>query len=216
MISHIIFDLDGVLCDLVEVHRDAFNDALSKICNYKILGDEFWKYYNGLPSRTKLKMLINRGILQPEDQDKVWTLKQSRTFERIKKDLKLDHDKIKLHEYLKLNGYVLACVSNSILRTILLALTTTGQHNFMGLILGNESFGNNPKPHPYCYNLAIQELDVDKEKVLIVEDSEKGIMAARASGAHVWEVKNAKDVTLENTIKVLSKLNKRSQNESDQ
>jgi len=209
MIEHIIFDLDGVLCDLVEVHRDAFNDALSAVCDYKIVGDEFWKYYNGLPSKTKLSMLINRGIIKPEDQETVWSLKQNKTFDRIEKDLKIDWEKITLHKYLKLKGYTLSCVSNSILRTIILALKTTGQYDYMNLILGNESFGGNPKPHPFCYNLAILKLKVDREKVLIVEDSEKGIMAARASGAHVWEVKNATEVTLKNIKKVLNNLNEK-------
>ena len=213
MIKGIIFDLDGVLCDLVEVHRDAFNDALAQVCDYKIQENEFWKYYNGLPTKTKLKMLINRGIIKPEDQNYIWSLKQNTTFARIVDNLKIDQEKIKLHETLIQGGYTLACVSNSILKTIILALKTTGQHDFMNLILGNESFGNKPKPHPYCYNLAMQHLKMNKENVLIVEDSDKGIRAARASGAHVWEVKNAEEVTLKNITKVLNNLNKRGNNE---
>ena len=126
---------------------------------------------------------------------------------KIQHNLKKDRKKIKLHKYLKLNRYTLACVSNSILRTITMALKVTGQCDYMDLILGNESFGKKPKPHPYCYNIAMQELKMDKKNVLIVEDSEKGIMSARASGAHVWEVSNATEVTLKNITKILNKLN---------
>jgi beta-phosphoglucomutase-like phosphatase (HAD superfamily) len=208
MIKHIIFDLDGVLCDLVEVHRNAFDDSLSAVCNYKITDNEFWKYYNGLPTKTKLLMLINRGIIEPKDIDTIWSLKQEKTFHRIQKDLKIDNGKKEMHHFLKMNDYILACVSNSILKTILLALAVTGQYGYMDLILGNESFGTTPKPHPYCYNLAMKEMNIKKENVLIVEDSEKGILAARASGAHVWEVKNTKEVTLKNIIKILDKINK--------
>lgn len=208
MIKCIIFDLDGVLCDLVEAHRNAFDDALAMVSDYKIPEKEFWKYYNGLPTNTKLDMLINRGIIKPEDKDVIWSIKQAKTTKRIENDLEIDYKKIQLHKYLKINNYTLACVSNATLATVTRSLAITGQYEYMDLLLGNESFDNKPKPDPYCYDLAMKRLNMEKKKVLIVEDSDKGIRAARYSGAHVWEVENAKEVTKNNITKVLNKLNK--------
>lgn len=206
MIKAILFDLDGVLCDLVNVHGNAFNAALSKTCNYTINDYEFCKYYNGIPSKTKLSILINRGILNPNEVQHVWELKQGLTVEKIKEQLKPDIEKIELHKKLKSKNLTLACVSNSIRQTIDLALQSTGQLEYMDLILSNENFGNKPKPNSFCYNLAIDFLFLDKNEVLIVEDSEKGIMAARGSGAHVLEVKDSTEVNILNIMGTLERL----------
>ncbi len=198
MIKCIIFDLDGVLCDLVQVHRHALDSALLEICGYTISEYEFWRYYNGIPSNVKLQMLVNRGILDPKDKEKVWKLKQDNTINAIKSCLSLDTQKIELHTYLRSKNYKLICVSNSIRNTIELALRQTGQLEFMEFFLGNEDFGIKPKPDPYCYCLAIEKIKLNTQECLIIEDSEKGITAAIKSGAHVLEVKNPKYVTIEN------------------
>lgn len=202
--------MDGVLCELVEVHRDSFNDALAEVCDYKVVGNEFWKYYNGLPTRTKLAMLVNRGIIHPNDVEKVWSYKQDKTFIRIETNLSIDEQKIELHKFLKKKGYLLACVSNSIIKTINLALKVTGQLEYMDLVLGNEIFKDKPKPNPYCYTLAMNKLNLEKNETLIVEDSEKGIISARMSGANVLEVADPTEVTIENVINKIDSLDKRS------
>ena len=51
------------------------------------------------------------------------------------------------------------------------------------------------KPDPEMYNLAITRFGVSAEEVLIVEDNENGLRAARASGAHVLAVSGVQDVT---------------------
>ena len=38
------------------------------------------------------------------------------------------------------------------------------------------------------------------EETLIVEDSEVGIQAAKASGANVWQIKNCAELNLDNMI----------------
>lgn len=206
MIKSIIFDLDGVLCDLVQVHRKALDSALLEVCGYTISEYEFWRYYNGIPSNVKLQMLINRGILKPKDKDKVWQLKQDRTCEMINTVLSLDYQKIDLLKKLKEN-YILSCVSNSIKNTIEIALSVTGQLPYIDLILSNEDFGDKPKPDSFCYSLAMNKLKCCKNECLIIEDSEKGISAARGSGAHVLEVENPSKVTLDNILRKISHVN---------
>jgi beta-phosphoglucomutase-like phosphatase (HAD superfamily) len=209
MIKCIIFDLDGVLCDLVQVHRKALDLALLSTCGYTIKEDEFWRYYNGIPSNVKLNMLVNRGILDPKDKDRVWNLKQDNTIHAIKECLFEDKQKIELHRFLKSEKYNLICVSNSIRNTIELALKQTGQLEFMDFFLGNEDFGIKPKPDPYCYNYAMNKIKLNKEECLIIEDSEKGITAAIKSGAFVLEVENPSKVTIENIIRKIKDANNR-------
>ena len=71
----VIFDMDGVLCELVQVHRHAFDIGIKEICGHKITEENFWKYYNGIPSNVKLNMLVNRGILNKNDIEKAWQIK---------------------------------------------------------------------------------------------------------------------------------------------
>jgi HAD superfamily hydrolase (TIGR01509 family) len=209
MIHAIIFDLDGVLCDLVQVHRKALDKALSEVCGYTIKEEEFWKYYNGIPSNVKLNMLVNRGILNPNDKEKVWKLKQENTVESLNECLQYDTQKISVLRYLKTDGLDLVCVSNSIRKTIEIALERTGQSEFMKFILGNEDFGEKPKPDPFCYKLAISKLLLTPKECLIVEDSEKGISAARGSGANVLEVENPEGVTLDNIYRMIKNANRK-------
>ena len=77
-------------------------------------------------------------------------------------------------------------------------LESTGQFEFFDLIITNEMVENN-KPHPDCYNLAVDKLNIDPENCMIVEDSPKGLEAAHSSVVpNVWHVPNSKQVTLEN------------------
>jgi HAD superfamily hydrolase (TIGR01509 family) len=55
------------------------------------------------------------------------------------------------------------------------------------------------KPHPDCYNFAVEKLGVDPIRCLCVEDSPKGIAAARSSVIpNLWIVENPLDVNLDN------------------
>ena len=89
----IIFDLDGVLIDSKTIHFDALNQALSQIDPaYVITSEEQQNIYEGLPTKSKLKLLNkNKGV--PEEKfETIWSMKQditSRMFSSIDKDLEL-------------------------------------------------------------------------------------------------------------------------------
>ena len=59
------------------------------------------------------------------------------------------------------------------------------------------------KPNPDCYLLAIKKLNLFLDEVLIIEDSDIGYQAAKASGANVFRVKNSKEVNLNNIKGIL-------------
>jgi beta-phosphoglucomutase-like phosphatase (HAD superfamily) len=205
MIKAIAFDLDGVLINMVEPHYQSLNKALKEICNYEINREEQDNYYNGISTKAKLNILENRGILNSKDKDIVWNKKQNYTIEIIKK-FPIDNVKINMCSKLKLSGYKIACVSNSIQMTLDLMLKQIGIINYFDLILGNENFGEQIKPSPFPYRLCMSKLELFPNEVLIVEDSPKGIMSAKRSGAFVWEVKNQDEVTLENITTKLIEL----------
>lgn len=201
MIKGILFDLDGVLCDLVKAHERAFKQAVFETTSYCFNAYECNHYYNGLPTTVKLRILISRGILEERDEKKVWVKKQELTSNYLSENLFFDKEKVEMLIWLKEQKYKIGCVSNAIYKTIETALFLTGQIGYMDLILGNEEFGKFPKPDPHGYNKAMNILGLRPKQVLIIEDSPKGVLAAKRSMAFVKEVANPFEVTVDNIRK---------------
>src|SRR5208282_798968 len=197
MIKCIAFDLDGVLIWMVEAHYESLNKALKEICGYEINRKEQDNYYNGVSTKVKLDILENRGIINNKDRDIIWRKKQEYTVEVINK-FSTDKIKIEMCKLLKLHGYMIVCVSNSIQMTLELMLKQIGIIKYFDLILGNEQFGSKIKPSPFPYELVMSKLSLSPKEILIVEDSPIGIMSAKRSNAYVWEVKNPDEVTYKN------------------
>ena len=204
MIKAILYDLDGVLVDATEWHYDSFNDALREICGFEISRLEHIRTFNGLPTNKKLEILYGENRVKKKDFDAIWELKQKKTNEIIEKTATIDETKRRLHEGTK--SFKKICVTNSIRQTALLMLKNTGQLSFMEHVISNEDV-NKPKPDPEGYVKSMLHLKLDPSECLVVEDSEKGIQAAKKSKAHVYEVKGYHDVTLENVLKTINRFN---------
>ena len=63
-----------------------------------------------------------------------------------------------------------------------------------------------PKPYPEIYTKAIEKLGVAPDAVLIVEDNQHGLEAARASQAHVHQVGGPQDVNWVGIEKAIARL----------
>ena len=192
----VLFDLDGVLVDACDWHYEALNRALKEVAYYEISRQDHYEKYNGLPTLTKLSMLNDMGVITDEDVRKISDVKQEHTIKVIEELCKRDQSKIKLMKALKDNDYEIAVVTNSIRMTATLMLANSGVLPFVDLLISNEDTDRN-KPYPDPYIIAIHLLNSSHNKTIIVEDSPKGIKAAKDSGAHVLEVKDATEVNLE-------------------
>ena len=192
----VLFDLDGVLVDACDWHYEALNRALKEVAYYEISRQDHYEKYNGLPTLTKLSMLNDMGLITDEDVRKISDVKQEHTIKVIEELCKRDQSKIELMKALKDNDYEIAVVTNSIRMTATLMLANSGVLPFVDLLISNEDTDRN-KPYPDPYIIAIHLLNSSHNKTIIVEDSPKGIKAAKDSGAHVLEVKDATEVNLE-------------------
>jgi len=200
-IQAVFFDLDGVLVDACEWHYRALNKALSDVLGYEIPYEEHLVKYNGLPTAVKLHML---GI-EKETAIKIENIKQDITLDIIKQNAKVMPEKQLLHQYLKDKGIKIGCVTNSIKKTATAMLQQTGQYEFMDLLISNEDIQKN-KPFPDCYDTAVKKLMINPFNCLCVEDSPKGIQAAKASCIpNLWVVKNPSEVTIENFNKIIER-----------
>lgn len=199
MIEAILFDLDGVLVDACDWHYESLNSALISSGYNPISREDHIEKFNGLPTKVKLSML---GIPDSESK-KINDLKQKFTIDIITNKASLMQEKIEMHQYLKSKNIKIGCVTNSIRETTEHMLKSTGQFEYMDIIITNEDVKKN-KPYPDCYNLAIQKLEIDPQNIMCVEDSEKGIQAAVASLAgHLFVVNDTHEVNINTIMKEL-------------
>jgi len=206
MIKLVIFDLDGVLVDIKDVHYDSLNLALNDAGEeFAISRSEHLSMFDGLKTYEKLKKItVLKGLSESLYED-IWKAKQKYTVESLQK-IELNQEITSLIKKLSEDGYKIACCSNSIRRTVLTVLSKLGIIEYFDFILSNEDVENG-KPHPEMYWRAISEAKCLAEETLIIEDSPYGLVAAQISQSHVLRVRDSSEVTCENIFSKIMSIN---------
>jgi len=207
-IKAILFDMDGVLIEAKDWHYEALNKALD-LFGLPISRYEHLVTYDGLPTVRKLEMLsLERGLPRGlhrflNDIKQRYTLEIA--FARCKP--------VFYHEYalsrLKAEGYIIAVCSNSVRKSIEVMMEKAALLKYVDFILSNQDVTHS-KPHPEMYLKAIKRTGLQADECLIVEDNEKGIKAAYASGGHVLEVASIEDVNFQNITLRIREIEKES------
>jgi beta-phosphoglucomutase len=195
MIKHIIFDLDGVLLDAVEIHQIAFIEAYNKITKKELSIEQHFNELNGLPTKTKLEKL---GIFDQSIVEKISGLKQELTLRELHK-INEDIELLGICAILKTKKYKLSCASNSIRDTVYVALRRLGILRFFNHVVSNQDV-KQPKPSPECYFQCILHNMVGVDETLVIEDSPVGAKAIELSGCYGLMVKNRAQLTLEKIL----------------
>lgn len=193
MIKAVLFDMDGVLIDARHWHYDALNKALSHF-GYRISHDDHSSTFDGLPTRDKLKILSSSRGLPAGLHDSINKLKQAYTAEISYQKCKPTFNHLYALTRLKDDGYKLAVCSNSIRKTIDQMMTLSGLKDYIEFFLSNEDVFLG-KPDPEIYLKAMSMLELNPEECVIIEDNQHGILAAKASGAHLLAVPDPSYVT---------------------
>lgn len=197
-IKAVIFDMDGVLIEAKDWHYEALNKALA------LFGMEISRYdhlvtYDGLPTKKKLEMLSTERGLPLELHEFINDMKQQYTMEIVYARCKPRFH----HEYalsrLKQEGFKLAVASNSIRQSVQVMLQQAALLDYLEMFLSNQDVKIG-KPDPEIYTKVIQRLSLSPQECLVVEDNEKGILAAKASGAWLMEVASVEDVNYQNIM----------------
>jgi HAD superfamily hydrolase (TIGR01509 family) len=191
----VIFDLDGVLTDACEWHRIALNMALEEIAGLSITLEDHHTTFNGIPTKKKLSILADQGAVDKKDFDTIFSLKQKNTIKLINEQASHRPEKVEMVEELRKRGIHVACFTNSIRETAELMLRKTGILHMLESVVTNEDVVN-PKPDPEGYLRLVEEFNVLKKNVIIVEDSPKGLQAAWNSGCRVIQVKDPNEVSI--------------------
>lgn len=195
-IKAIIFDMDGVLIEAKDWHYEALNKAL-ELFGISISRYEHLTIYDGLPTKRKLEILSLESDLPRELHSFLNEMKQQYTMELVYTKCKPRF----IHEYalssLKSRGYQLAVASNSVRKTVEVMMEKSCLAQYLNVMI-SASDVMKPKPDPEIYLAAMSKLQINPNECLIVEDNDNGIRAAKASGAHVLEVRDVFDVNLSN------------------
>ncbi len=192
MVKAIIFDLDGVLVDATDWHYEALNDAL-KLFGYELGLEEHLTTYNGLPTIEKLRLMSERKGLPSGLHEIIRTMKRKFTDEKVRQLCVPSHEKEIMLTNLKKKGYKLACASNAQKYSVMHMLRSAGIEHFFDLNIGNDE-GLKPKPAPDIYLASFKLLKISPNEVVVIEDAQHGIEAAKKSGAKVIAVRGFEDV----------------------
>lgn len=175
MIKHILFDCDGVLIDTEIVAAEVVTNWLNSE-NVLITIEEFIKDYTGKTFTDIINILKENGSLKP-DLDVTQVVPKFDAF--IRENQRPIHG---VRDMLNSLTIPRSVVSNSDKDYVALALEKLEiTHHFEGRIYSAEMVSKG-KPDPAVYTLALSELSLSKEEVIVVEDSVSGVIAAKAAG----------------------------------
>lgn len=187
MYQAIIFDMDGVIFDTEDFYlerRKQFLDnhglSIAHMEAKEFIGGNLQQVWQKLLSQNTVK--LDAEVVQEnyESYKEEYPAPYSELlFPQVKLTLKQLRDR----------GYKLALASNSQTRDVHWALTSSEIMSYFDIVLGREDVVN-AKPNPEIYQKAAQLLEIDKEAILVVEDSEKGIAAAKEAGITVLAIKD--------------------------
>jgi beta-phosphoglucomutase len=190
----VIFDMDGVLIDARDWHYDALNEALAYF-GTEITRDEHLSEFDGLPTKTKLEMLTQRGRLPGSIHGVINAIKQERTLRQAAQYCFPNVEHLVLLGWLKSNGFKLAVATNSIRDSSTTMLKFAGVLPLLDVLVTNQDVSK-PKPYPEIYLKAAELLGVEPSRTLVIEDHEYGVQAATAAGCRVIRVDGPHQVNL--------------------
>jgi HAD superfamily hydrolase (TIGR01509 family) len=177
MIRALLWDNDGVLVDTEPLYFRATRDCLAEIGVELTL--EHFSDLSLRQGRSCFDLAADRGLAAAELED----LRRRRNH-RYAELLRLGVDPMPgVRECLeRLHGTrPMAIVTSSNPDHFALAHARTGLAGFFELVLTNADY-RHTKPHPEPYLTAAERLGVDPASCLVIEDSERGLRAARAAG----------------------------------
>ena len=172
----IIFDFDGVIVNSEPLWFKAAILSLDEL-NIKYNKKITYKQTIGMVSENVWKLLIKDKISahQKIKLNKIYKKNIDNLFE---KDLKLSRG---IFSFLKRNKLPSRIVSNAPSQYIMKTLNRFKIKNFKKKQIISCSGEIPPKPNPNGYIEAVNDLNISKKNILVIEDSDTGIAAAKSA-----------------------------------
>ena len=144
-ITTFLFDLDGVLVDLCELHRTIFIKAFNLHSSTSINLEFHDKYLEGLSTKEKIKKIKTHYSIEI-DEELISKKKQELTIIELQNYPFTDRIKLIL-EWVKSQGIKIGIFTNSIRNTLDIVMKKLGITDLIEYSLSNEDV-KEPKPSP--------------------------------------------------------------------
>lgn len=178
-ITHLIFDCDGVIVDSEIV---ATRLSLKVLSEYGYVSDEesHCRRFSGMLTSRIMEIIFDElGKPVPESLVQHMDHLFETEFEKVLEPIP------GMPDLLRSQTIPLSIVSNSWVDSVRRSLSISGISGVSeGRIFSAEHVPN-PKPSPDVYQLAIREIGLPADQLLVVEDSVAGVTAAKAAGLTV-------------------------------
>ncbi len=179
----VIFDLDGVLVDSGEFHKQSWHDLAAQ--EGFSFTDEFFYRTFGMQNYQILPQRVDD--ITPDELERMSVWKETRFREIVKGKLHLLEGAQGLIAALKNNHFKLAVGSSAPKVNLDFMLTEAGVYNdFDALVCGEDV--QHGKPAPDTFLKAAEKLHISPPCCVVVEDAIQGVQAAHAAGMTVVAV----------------------------
>lgn len=179
-----IFDMDGTLFDTKDVNYRAYKFAIEQ-CGFSINID--YKYYCDYCNGNNYKVFLPKIIPQitQSQMEQIHNCKKNKYASCLKYARK-NEILFAMIESLK-NEFIIALVTTASKKNVADILKAFEVNEYFDLIVTQEDV-QKTKPDPEGYLLALEKSKVTKQNAIIFEDSEMGMLAAKASGIDYVQV----------------------------
>jgi beta-phosphoglucomutase len=183
MIKAVVFDMDGVLIDTVELGLRARKKLLAQYdVDLDAVPDPQGEAHRAASSKSLLASVKNHSGIHI-DHDEFAKLSREHMREDIQA-ISADPALIAFLEELRLHRITCAIVSSGLREGLDIKLDTLGVGQyFSATITANDVEEHKPRPEPYLY--AMKKLNLKPENCVIFEDSLTGVQAGIAAGCRV-------------------------------
>ena len=173
-----LFDLDGTLVDNEHIKALAFSRAIEQLGGKS--NPSIYEKVMGMSGPIiRKQFIIESGI--DVNSDEYFKLYKSIYEELVKDKLEIRPGIIAFLDDLKAAGLKLAVVSSAYKEVVNWIVETSGIFKFIDTtITGDDVISK--KPAPDCFLAALKALTLSKENVVVFEDTEVGLRAAKSAG----------------------------------
>jgi beta-phosphoglucomutase-like phosphatase (HAD superfamily) len=180
VLNAVIFDMDGVIIDSEPLHYQV-DDMIFRELNISISYEER-RSFVGIDNR-RMWRWIKENYRLKESVDDLMALshKMRNSFFRDLHDLEPVSGTVELISELNRQNIKTALASSSSMELIEIILKRLGIMNHFNIIVSGD-FVERGKPDPDIFLMTLEKLEEEREKSIVIEDSENGVNAAQSAG----------------------------------
>ncbi|MBD3611076.1 MAG: phosphoglycolate phosphatase [Hydrogenovibrio crunogenus] len=183
----ILIDLDGTLIDSVPDLAYCVDEMMKQL-GMPVRGEAAVRNWvgNGV-QRLVERALINSvdGMPDQDLMDKAYPIYLELYKENTSKRSCVYEGVVEGIEWMKAQGYRVACVTNKAAAFTIPLLKDKGLYDSFEVIVSGDTC-EEKKPHPMPLLYAAEQLGVTPENALMIGDSKSDVKAARAAGFHIF------------------------------